>query len=222
MIIFDCDGVLVDSEIISNRINAQALTNLGYPISAEEVARRFIGVDSHTVRTTIISEINNLKLPKEMGDLAKVEIIEACRKELKPLMFNFVQSIVKQNISRCVVSNNTRERVLSSLEFTNQLQFFKDEYIFTAAQVAKGKPDPELFLLAAKQLGYHPKDCIVIEDSASGIKGALAANMKVIGFLGGAHAQYPWYLDKIKAFDIPLARNVEELSALVIKLYAKI
>ena len=214
MIIFDCDGVLVDSEMISNRFHAQALTRLGYPISIEETAKRFIGVDSHTVRAIISSEAN-VKLPEKIGDLDKEELLAAYKTELKPLIFDFVKSVADRNIPRCIVSNNSREKVLHALECTNQLQFFKEEYIFTEAQVARGKPDPALFFLAAKTLKQSHKDCIVIEDSRAGIQGALTAEMKVIGFLGGSHAQYPWYQERIKAFDVPVAHNLIELENMV-------
>ena len=210
LIIFDCDGVLVDSEIISNRITAQALTKLGYFINEEDMEKKFVGVDAKTAKALILAEAP-IQLPEKMGDLAKQEIMEAYKLELKPLIFNVVQEIAAKNIAHCVVSNNSRERVLKALTFTNQLQFFKEEHIFTAAQVERGKPAPDLFFLAAKQLGYDPENCIVIEDSCAGINGALAANMKVIGFLGGSHAKYDWYQEKIRALSVPLANNEEEL-----------
>ena len=214
LIIFDCDGVLVDSEIISNRINAEALTRLGYSITAEEMAKKFVGVDSKTAKELILSEAK-IELPENMAEFAKQEIIEACKLELKPLLFEFVKELSLKNISRCVVSNNSRERVLSSLEITNQLQFFQQEHIFAASQVAKGKPDSALFHLAAKELGYEVQDCIVIEDSKAGINGALAASMKVFGFLGGTHAKYDWYQMRIKELNITLANNEEELRRLI-------
>jgi HAD superfamily hydrolase (TIGR01509 family) len=215
LIIFDCDGVLVDSELISSRINAEVFTELGCKLTAEEVAKLLVGVDQKTARKIILS-MADITLPENIAELAKERILEACKLELQPLMKQALQLVSKHNINRCVASNNLREKVIKSLEFTDQLQFFNPEYIFTAAQVEKGKPEPDLFLLAAKTLGHQPKECLVIEDSTAGIRAALAANMDVIGFLGGGHAKYPWYKERIEAFNIPIAHNVEELIKLLI------
>ena len=83
--------------------------------------------------------------------------------------------------------------------------------MFTSQQVSKGKPAPDLFLFAASQMGFSPGDCIVIEDSAAGIEAAIAAGMHVVGFLGGSHAQYNWYQEKINKYNVPIAKNSNEL-----------
>ena len=119
------------------------------------------------------------------------------------------------NITRCIASGSRRERVIRSLEITNQMKYFDEHSIFTAQQVEKGKPAPDLFLFAAKQMGISPKDCLVIEDSVAGIQAAQAACMPVIGFLGGSHAGFGWYQAPVKAFGIPIAHNPHELNDLI-------
>jgi beta-phosphoglucomutase-like phosphatase (HAD superfamily) len=110
-----------------------------------------------------------------------------------------------------VASSSPRNRVIRCLELTEQFIYFNDESIFTSQQVSNGKPAPDLFLFAANQMGFNQEDCIVIEDSAAGIEAAISAGMRVIGFLGGGHAHHSWYQDKINAYDIPTAKNSNEL-----------
>jgi beta-phosphoglucomutase-like phosphatase (HAD superfamily) len=118
-------------------------------------------------------------------------------------------------INRCVASGSRRERVIRSLEITHQMKYFDEKTIFTAQQVERGKPAPDLFLFAAKQMGVSPQDCLVIEDSCAGIEAAQQAGMSVIGFLGGEHAKFEWYQEPIKVFGIPIAHTADELWALL-------
>jgi beta-phosphoglucomutase-like phosphatase (HAD superfamily) len=119
----------------------------------------------------------------------------------------------------CVASGSPRSRVDACLEVAKIDACFvpttdgpdSPSKIFTREDVAKGKPDPEMFLLAASSLGVAPSECVVVEDSTAGIRAALAANMEVVGFLGGGHAQADWYRDNVAAFNIPLVYSQEEL-----------
>lgn len=105
--------------------------------------------------------------------------------------------------------------MIKSLQLTELTKFFSLGSIFTSQQVSKGKPAPDLFLFAANQMDVIPKNCIVIEDSFSGIQAAISAGMRVIGFLGGSHAQYDWYTQKALSYHIPLAYNQRELTSLL-------
>lgn len=214
LFIFDCDGVLVDSETIGNDIYAQVLTNHGYALTAEECIRRFTGMSDATAHEIIFNE-TGIKLPENLSELAQQETLKSFETHLQALNFEVLQTIANKNFARCVASSSPRNRVIRSLELTNQIKFFTQESIFTSQQVQKGKPAPDLFLFAADQMGYHPVDCIVIEDSAAGIEAALAANMNVIGFLGGSHAQTDWYQNKIRTFNIPFACSSIELLELL-------
>jgi HAD superfamily hydrolase (TIGR01509 family) len=214
LVIFDCDGVLVDSEIISNRIDAEALTSIGYPITTEESIKRFTGVNAKTVRETIFAE-SGKDIPLDFLDAQQPLVLKAFETELNPLMEVVLEMIDRQNIMRCVASSSPKHRVIHSLKLTGQCKFFNDKSIFTSQQVSKGKPAPDLFLLVASEMGYSPEDCIVIEDSPAGIQAGLSAKMNVIGFLGGSHAQYDWYRQKIVQFGIPIAHSNQDLLAIL-------
>ncbi len=216
LIIFDCDGVLVNSEIIACRITAEALTKLGFAITTEETNRLFTGIDDPTANKIIAEKIGN-KQAENFFSSIKGTLHKAFETELKPLMNPILQFISKHGIAHCVASNSKLEHVVKSLELTKQISFFNREHLFTLEQVAKGKPAPDLFLFAASKMGFVPKDCLVIEDSAAGIQAAVAANMEVLGFLGGEHTKYSWYQQRINAYDVPVAYNVEELLAMVQK-----
>jgi len=217
LIIFDCDGVLVDSEIICSRIFAGMLTELGYKISLEDSIRKFTGMSDKTVRQYILDE-TSLALPENLTELTNQQILNTLEVELKPLMLSILKMMKQKNIKICVASSSPRQRVLRSLEITKQNHYFQDDYIFTSAQVKNGKPAPDLFLFAAKQMGYQPKDCLVIEDSIAGIQAALAANMKVIGFLAGSHTNFNWYKERVQGQKVPIAHNTNELATMIMSL----
>jgi HAD superfamily hydrolase (TIGR01509 family) len=211
-IIFDCDGVLVDSEILAHQAGIDALKKLGYDLTLEKSIEIFTG-KSHKDSAQVFFDafgvilhpdfFNNHEHTQAISNLFAIS--------LKPLNQSTLTFLHNLGIEKCVASNSSRERVLHSLKLTNQLQFFDEEKIFTAQQVEKGKPAPDLFLLAAKTLGYNSHDCIVIEDSPAGIEAALAAEMTVIGFLEGSHTCFDWYKQKIKSYGVPVAHNGKEL-----------
>lgn len=214
LVIFDCDGVLVDSEIIANRIDAEALTSIGYKISTEESIRRFTGINAKTVREIILNE-SGQDIPLDYLSSQQSIVLKAFEMELLPLMKPILELIEDMKINRCVASSSPRSRVIRCLELTDQIMFFKDQSIFTSQQVLKGKPAPDLFLFAASQMKCHPGNCIVIEDSFAGIEAAIAADMKVIGFLGGSHANFDWYQERIEKYDVPIAKNCEDLASIL-------
>lgn len=216
LLIFDCDGVLVDSEIIANRVFAQILTHHGYPLTAEDSIKRFTGIDCKTTQE-IIAQESQLSFPDNLSQLADQAILEALEKDLAPLMLPTLNHPLLKNVDKCVASNSPRNQVLRSLILTNQDSHFKNHHVFSAEQVSKPKPAPDLFLYAAEQVGYHPKDCLVIEDSPTGIQAAHSAGINVIGFLGGGHTQFNWYRDRIHTQhqNVPIAHNHEELISLL-------
>lgn len=214
LVIFDCDGVLVDSEIIANRIDAESLTAAGYVITAEESIRRFTGMNAESVRQKILKE-SGIELSLDFMNSTQSAILEAFEKELTPLMEDVLTALDKVSISCCVASSSPKKRVIYALERTGLFKFFNGQSIFTSQQVTRGKPAPDLFLFAADQMGIAPKHCVVIEDSAAGIQAAQAAGMQVIGFLGGTHARYEWYQEKIAGFKIPVAHSTLELKSIL-------
>lgn len=211
LIIFDCDGVLVDSEIIAERLGAETLTNLGYPHTTEECIRRFTGFDEKTVQKILFDEYG----VDIFVHLTEEILAQAFKKELTSLMEPLLQTLKKLNIHRCVASNSRKSHVTRVLELTDQIQFFDHENIFTSSQVEKGKPAPDLFLFAADRMGYAPEDCLIIEDSMAGIQAARAAGMDVIAFLGGGHAGYDWYKERIQTHSVPIAHSTTEIMTMI-------
>jgi HAD superfamily hydrolase (TIGR01509 family) len=213
LIIFDCDGVLVDSEVIAGQTSVDFFRKYGYIISLEECIRKMTGLNLQSTHELILKE-SGIDMPVE---LIESKVLEALEQGVYALMLPVLSSSLLHDNDICVASNSKRERVLMTLRVSKLLDFFKVEHIFTSSQVKTGKPAPDLFLFAANQMGYHPKDCLVIEDSISGIRAAKAASMKVIGFLGGSHATFPWYQQRIIDEDVAIANNIAELIPMIIE-----
>ena len=184
LVIFDCDGVLVDSEIISCRVMAKSLTSAGYTISTEEVIRLFVGMSRKSVRKVVEQEMGH-SLPEHYDDHLTDSLINALSEELQSM--HGINSILESLPNRCLASSGLPEKINTSLKTTRLDQFFAPDQIFSATMVKNGKPAPDLFLLAAETMGFSPADCIVIEDSVPGIQAAIAAEMTVFGFSGGSH-----------------------------------
>lgn len=209
-IIFDCDGVLVDSEMLANKVGVQLLEKLGCSISLEECIKQFTGLNDQTEKE-LLAKNYNINLPDNFFFERQQAILNAFETELNPLMKNVLSFLKTKDVDIAVASSSPRTRVIKSLKLTGQFDFFQESSIFTSQQVKNGKPAPDLFLFAAEQMKHLPQNCMVIEDSQAGITAALTANMQVVGFLGGGHAQYDWYIKKIKHYGIPTAYQVEDL-----------
>jgi HAD superfamily hydrolase (TIGR01509 family) len=185
LVIFDCDGVLVDSEVIAFDVLRQMLAELGKPMSLAECRQRFIGRRTPDVLAEIELELGR-SIPADTGARMKALLFERFRRELRPV------AGVKDAIAHlpgpiCVASSSSPERIALSLEVTGLAPLFST-HVFSAEQVAEGKPAPDLFLFAAKSMGAAPRETIVIEDSTPGILAALRAGMAVIGFAGASHS----------------------------------
>lgn len=214
LIIFDCDGVLVDSEIIRCEIDAKMLTALGYTITTEVFIRHYAGISDQTM-VQRVKEDTGITIPESFLQERLFVMLKAFETRLKSLIKPILVQLYKLGILRCIASGSQHNRIVRSLEITEQMRFFDEKHIFNAEQVEKGKPAPDLFLFAAKQMGVFPEDCLVIEDSLAGIQAAQAAGMEVLGFLGGAHAHYNGYRQSLKAFNIPFANSAEALRDLI-------
>jgi HAD superfamily hydrolase (TIGR01509 family) len=186
LIIFDCDGVLVDSEVISCRVHAELLTAHGYPISSDQVRRRFLGRSAWEAGREIEAELGRA-LPDDFDAQLKAAIFRefATTLEATPHMHETLAAIA---LPVCVASSGAPEKIRASLTRTRLHDRFAP-HIFSATQVRNGKPAPDLFLFAAAQMGMPPARCLVIEDSVPGVTGARAAGMAVFGFHGGSHCR---------------------------------
>ncbi len=212
-LIFDCDGVLVDSEIITTQYFIKYLDEIGYKISVEEAIKRFTGVADTRVYREISDETGIIFTPELINQI-QTQVHAGLHTELLPISgMSHLIEVVKKNITKsiCIASSGTFAKINRSLTVTNLIKYFNRNNIFSVQNVKVGKPAPDLFLFAAKKMQFAPSDCIVIEDSTVGIEAALTAKMSVIGFLGGSHAQYSWYQRKIKDYKIPIACNSTEL-----------
>lgn len=210
LIIFDCDGVLVDSEYIASCIFSEALTEYGYQISVEESIKKFTGVSEHDARQLIAKEAS-IDIPENYWTLLLPKLHQAYATGLTSLMQPVLETLALLKISRCVASNSPRSHVTNCLHLSKQANFFKERAIFTSQQVAKPKPAPDLFLFAANEMGFQPEECIVIEDSPAGTQAAIDAGMDVLIFLGGSHASYDWYKDIFTSYNRPIASSCQEL-----------
>jgi HAD superfamily hydrolase (TIGR01509 family) len=195
LVIFDCDGVLVDSELISCRAHAETLTRHGYPITADQVLKRFLGLSDREARITIEAELGR-SLPDEFEAQMKEAALQRYADDLPTIPF-VAEAIVAIGLPKCVASSGTPEKIRHGL-LRARLYDLLAPNIFSATQVKLGKPAPDLFLFAAGQMQALPARCIVIEDSVPGILAARAAGMAVLGFHGGSHCQ-PGYADTLRA-----------------------
>src|SRR6202789_1998058 len=182
--IFDCDGVLVDSEAIACRTCVPALAAVGVAMTAEEIADRYIGMGAGEMEADIKAR-HGVTLDDAFYLSLRQRIMAAF--EVEPLTIDGIAAVLAVHDGAvCVASGSRPERVRRCLEIVGLLHHF-DPHIFSATQVARGKPAPDLFLFAAREIGVPPADCLVIEDSAHGVTAASAAGMRAVGFTGGSH-----------------------------------
>lgn len=186
LIIFDCDGVLIDSEIISARMLVDELAGLGVQIDLAYVARHFLGRSYPTVMATIRQDFG-LDLPPEFEDQYRSRLMAAFETGLK-IMPHVAGVIEALDLPFCVATSSSPRRAERSLAMVG-LGHLAGARLFTASMVANGKPAPDLFLLCADRLGADPARCLVIEDSLTGVRAARAAGMPVWRFIGGSHLQ---------------------------------
>jgi HAD superfamily hydrolase (TIGR01509 family) len=184
LIIFDCDGVLVDSEVISCRAHADVLSRHGYPITSDEVFERFLGRSTRQANLEIETELGR-KLPDDYHAELQDELFGNFERDLEAIRgIHDALDRITQRV--CVASSGSHQRMRVSLGSTSLYERLAPN-IFSASQVKNGKPAPDLFLFAASEMEVPPERCVVIEDSVAGIAGARAAGMTVFGFCGGSH-----------------------------------
>jgi HAD superfamily hydrolase (TIGR01509 family) len=186
LIVFDLDGVLVDSEPISTRVLREALAEIGLPMSEAAAEQRFLGRSLWESVALIEAQLGH-PVPEGFGDQWQRRSFEALRAELKPVP-GVEAALDRLTSPSCVASGSNPARIQLSLELTGLLPRFAGR-VFSAAQVARGKPAPDLFLFAAQTLGAVPGRCVVVEDSVPGVQAAVAAGMPVLGYAARTPAQ---------------------------------
>ncbi|PYF13262.1 HAD superfamily hydrolase (TIGR01509 family) [Rhodobacter viridis] len=184
LIIFDCDGVLIDSEIISAQMLIAELALNGVEIDLDYVATHFLGRSYPTVLKQIRTEFG-LDLPADFEARYRERLLAAFEREMK-VMPGVTELLDRLALPWCVATSSSRPRAERSLEIADLAQRVGPR-LYTASQVERGKPAPDLFFLAAREMGTDPARCLVIEDSLNGIRAGLAAGMTVWRFTGGSH-----------------------------------
>ena len=181
-VIFDCDGVLVDSEPIANRVFAEALSDIGLPTTYEQAVEDFMGLSMTACLAKVAQRLRTAVPEKFLADLTE-RTHKAFEKELQPVD-GIVDALKQISLPVCVASSGEVSKMRLTLGLTGLLPRF-DGRLFSAAQVARGKPHPDIFLHAADSIGFLPRRCVVVEDSVPGVQGGMSAGMSVLGFAGG-------------------------------------
>lgn len=184
LVIFDCDGVLADSESIALACFREALAGIGLDLTLEETTRRFLGRSAADCRRRIES-FTGQPLPKDFQESFHEILFDALERELRP-MAGMEQLLDGLDAPVAVASSSAPDRLRHTLKVAGLLDRFEGR-LFSATMVPNGKPAPDLFLHAAAAMGFDPADCIVVEDTRPGIEAARNAGMRCVGFLGGGH-----------------------------------
>jgi beta-phosphoglucomutase-like phosphatase (HAD superfamily) len=188
LVIFDCDGVVVDSELLVNRIESEYFSRLGVEMTPEETGRLFKGKTVAEVADTIVS-MSVAPLPQDWMYGWGTAVALGFAKELKAVagITETLEMLVAAGRPFCVASQSPLPRIAMSLYVTKLDRYF-DDRLFSVSMVPRPKPAPDIFLLAARRMGADPANCIVVEDSSSGVIAAKAAGMRVLGYAAGDDA----------------------------------
>jgi HAD superfamily hydrolase (TIGR01509 family) len=208
-ILFDCDGVLVDSEIIAANVLLRLLRPFGYEMNVKHFMQRFAGMKDHDILAHI-SASHQIQFPAQFPHQLEEAIDDSLKAELQAIggVQTTLQSIA---LPKAVVSNSQLERVKNSLQVAQVSHFFEDR-IYTAEMAGKPKPDPAIYLYALQKLGLQAHEALVVEDSLTGVTAAHGAGLKVIGFTGASHIMEGHAEKLITAGASLTVETMEELS----------
>jgi HAD superfamily hydrolase (TIGR01509 family) len=213
LIIFDFDGVVADSEVLSNAVLAEMVTELGLPTSLHDSYDRYMGKRTSDIAVMVAGEIGRA-LPEEFLPDFQRRVFARLEAELQPVTGVAEFIAVFKHHAHAIASASSPERLALCLKKIGFAEHFGDS-VFSASSVARGKPDPDIYLLAAARMKAHPDQCIVIEDSSSGVRAARAAGMTTIGLLAGSHVR-PVSRDQLLAAGANhIARDYAEATALL-------
>lgn len=194
LVIFDCDGVLVDSEIIVSTAEAAEITRVGHRISVEEAVEQFAGVPANEMYRIIEARLG-VPLPADLSSRIDTRVRELYLSDLEAIA-GVRETIRKLKVPCCVASSSEPNRLGLALAKTELLDLFYP-HIFSTVLVRNGKPAPDIFLYAAEKMGVSPVHCVVVEDSVAGVTAAIAAGMTPLGFVGGSHCS-PLHTERLK------------------------
>jgi HAD superfamily hydrolase (TIGR01509 family) len=185
LVLFDCDGVLVDSERLVVDIDVAAVTAAGWPVTRQQVVETFVGRSDADVVALIEAQLGHA-LPADWDAHWDAEYRRVLDEQLEPVpgVRAAVEEVVARGRRTCVASSGSHDKMRRTLGRTGLWQLFEGR-IFSATEVAHGKPAPDLFLHAAARMRVNPGRCVVVEDSRYGVAAARSAGMRVVGFAGG-------------------------------------
>jgi HAD superfamily hydrolase (TIGR01509 family) len=210
LVIFDCDGVLVDSEVIANEVLAEALSATGLAMTVPEARREFQGLLLADIAARAEAKLER-KLPDDWLERYERDRDEAFRRELRPIRGagEAVQQITAAGIAVCVASQAKLEKTRLSLGLTGLRDLFRADALFSSYSVPRGKPHPDVFLHAAAAMRAKPSRSVVVEDSVSGVTAAVSAGMRVFGYAADSDER------ALRAAGAEILRSLEELPVLL-------
>lgn len=212
LVIFDCDGVLVDSEYLANGVLAGKLSELGLPTTVEESIGRYTGMSMATVYASVAETLGR-PVPEGFPEEVDAATFEVLRHELEAV--EGIHAVLRDLRVPCAIATSGGPAKYGlSLRVAGLWPFFAGRVIVDSTMVRHGKPAPDLFLLAAERAGVDPGTCVVIEDSTRGIEAALAGHMAVLGFTGGRH-MVPEQCRRIEAMGVPTFTRMTDLPRLI-------
>jgi HAD superfamily hydrolase (TIGR01509 family) len=185
LVVFDCDGVLVDSEVLVVDVEAALLSEAGFELTASDIIERFVGLSYATMMAAIGAEFGR-PVPGELSQRVQQAAMARLARDLQavPGMDGLLNGLERP---RCVASSSDLERISMTLAVSGLDHHFDPASIFSAQMVRRPKPAPDLFELVARALDVDPARCVVVEDSPAGVEGAVAAGMTAVGLLAGGH-----------------------------------
>ena len=206
LVIWDCDGVLIDSERLAIRTESQILTELGWPLTEADVVELFVGRSSRYMQTVIEEKLGH---PIDWRVQFEQRVRDVSERELLPVE-GVIDALNAIDIPSCVASSSSHAMLQFKLGLTGLAERFAGR-VYSADDVAHGKPDPAVFLFAASSIGVAPERCAVIEDSVSGVEAGLAAGMTVFAFSGGVTSA-----EKLRRDGVQLFQSMRELPRLLV------
>ena len=211
LVIFDCDGVLVDSERLTVGVEARVLSELGWPHTAEQVVERWMGRSSQAQLGEVAQRLGSAAM-REYDERSTAEVHDAFERELRAVegVEHLLDALERAGLPVCVASSGSHGRMRRTLGITGLYDRF-DGRIFSATEVEHGKPAPDLFLHAARRMGVVPGRCAVIEDSVYGVQAAVAAGMTAYGYAGGLTAA-----DRLAAAGAVVFEQMADLVAVLV------
>jgi len=207
LVIFDCDGVLVDTERLAARVDVQVLASLGWSLTEDEIIERFVGRSDADMRAAIEKQLGR-SLPVNWDQEFEPLYRKTFEQELRPVE-GIVAALDAIPITTCVASSGTHEKMRFTLGLAGLYDRFAGR-IFSATEVSRGKPAPDLFLHAASRMGVDPSRCAVVEDSRFGVEAARAAGMLAFGFAGGVTPAF-----RLEGPDTTIFHHMRELPGLL-------